>query len=149
MIDNAFDAARQPARRDALRLARLAAVRMLVREKLEAIEQQIVAQRCGAMSSTAFDNLRSIADSPNVGTFESTEEWLASSTPDPAVEERRFLRRLLRLLNKVMTIALRREAFDRNLQGIGLQQRSFFITHGNHPPPPFLRHLTMPRSCAA
>jgi hypothetical protein len=158
LIDNAFNATRQRDRIDAIRMARVATVRVLVRERLEELKQQVVVPPCGAMSSTAFDNLRPITDSIQVITLESAEDRLAFTTvefrsfatiPDPIIEERRFLRRLLRLLNKIITIALRREAFDRALQRMVLRQRSFFITHGNHPPRLSLRHRTMPGGCAA
>ena len=158
VIDNAFEAVRRPTRLDAIRMARIAAVRVLVRERLEAIDRHVVVSRCGPIGTTASENFRSNTESYQLFTpltalelqaFTVVECSSFATIPDPIAEERRFLRRVLRLLNKVITIALRREAFHRFLQRTVLRQRSFFITHGNHPPPLFLRYRTVPRGRAA
>jgi hypothetical protein len=156
LVDNSVDALRQPRRIDAIRMAGLAEVRVLVRERLEELEQQLVLRAPGAMSSTAFDNLQPFTESIQVLTLQSPHECLTfvgffwpTPPPDPVAEEQRLLRRMLRLLNKVITIVLRRASFDNTLRQLVLRQRAFFITHGNHPPRLSFRYQATPGSCAA
>jgi hypothetical protein len=157
VIDNCFDAAAGLDRIDTIRIARVATVRALVRERLNELKHadRVVVRYHGALSS-----LRSVSDSVTVLLVDSSAEpstinWLESraivvEAPDPVSEERRRLRRLLRLLNKIVAIVLRREAVEESLQRIVLRQRSFFMIHGNHPPRLSVwRSLTMPGFSAA
>jgi hypothetical protein len=152
-LDNALDV-RGLSRVDRIRLARLDATRALVWSRLHELghqladhDQQVTIPQVGALSSTAFDNLRNATAERLVApsdTYTLPVQDLSAyicevlpgvAGPDPLIlEERKALRRFLRLLNKVIAIALRREAFLDSLRHLVLRLRAFFVTHGNHPP---------------
>jgi hypothetical protein len=170
-LDSASDLDVQKAvalsRIDRIRMARLQTFRALVWTRLHELghyeirNHQVTIPAYDALSSTAFDNLKNTtvtvsAFAPDM--FEPVpEDWsqfvferlLIIPGPDPLViNERKALRRVLRLLNKVITIALRREALHDSLRHLVLRLQAFFVTHGNHPPHELVRHRLMPEGGA-
>lgn len=147
-IDNAVDSVMPLGRIDMIRMARMEAVRALVLGRLNDL-QAVEMPLPQVMWRAEFDMMRPSMTSPLFFFASAPIDYIVMTEadcagPDPRIiEERKFLRRLLRLLNKAITIALRWEALERSLQRIVLRLRSFFITHGNHPPRFSLRYLTL------
>jgi len=157
LLDNGIDArgaALAFSRIDRIPIARLQTVRALVWGRLHELGHEIASRNhqvtianCGELSSTAVDNLQSLAATGSVFVSDAfvvlPEDWskyifepipVAAGRDPLVVNERNALRRLLRLLNKVITIALRCEASHNSLRQRVLRLRAFFVTHGNHPP---------------
>ena len=116
----------------------------------------IVVPQSSALSSTAFDTVQNAIVPTDAFLGKSsayfTDAIFQGLLPKPDLrlfEERKALRRLLRLLNKVITIVLRQEAFDGSRRRIVFKLRAFFVVHGDRPPRSFLRHRLMPEACAA
>jgi hypothetical protein len=151
------EAVRRPRGIDAMRRARLYAVRCSVRERLEELKHQVVEEPNVSLSRTVVvENLPSTTQPIPVLAFASAETlafatvdiWSFVIVPDLLLAERRALRRLLRTLNKIIAIALRRAA-SADHRPIVVRQRAFFLTHGNHPPRLSVRHRVLPGACAA
>ena len=160
-VDNSFDAqvALAMSRIDRIRIARLQTVRTLVWSRLHELGHDFETADAPwrPLSSTTCN---SVHVAPAAGSVfpldafavnpEDLSQYLFEPISVPAgpdlrvVNARKTLRRLLRLLNKVISIALRREAFHNPLRQLVLRLRAFFVIHGDHPPRHLFRHLLTP-----